>query len=619
MKAPVALVRPLAGFALLAMMLVAVLVPARRVCAQDTPAPTVMGGHGWVVDDRVSSGANALSLDATAALLHIPPRGIGAGAERGTIRFATASGLKIERVAWWRERVYYVTADEPRNAGPSGTLDPSDSVRLRSVWTLRAVRVAGAGYAYGRGRAEALPALTGDPDLVGLVGGPTGPVALLRERLRVGEERRADGTLRTPAWMLKRLDVGLEDAWREEPLPFDASGLNVGDVQLVNWAGGFAIVRATPGESSAEVWIGRMGGLRVTGRKERFVTDAEVGPPAPVVWEKRSVALGPASGWKSREFVAVESEQQGATDGATLLALGFHDTALEIVRVGDGDAKTLCVLEDLPKAGQGVQIVPMSAAGAGGSGAPESLALVWIVRRQTEGGVGSGSRVGAESSAARIMMMREVSVQTGRVLFDGPVRSPESPISKRDLQGLLFLVIVVMIALLVFVLRAEPGAAMSLGPGVTVADPVRRMFAGVLDYIPAAVAAAMILKMEPTALLSIGKIGAGESWLGPLGLAMLIGAAHSALGEWLIGRSLGKVVAGVRVVSRRHVTVAEGDAEPTWVIEPVRPWQALMRNLIRWVFPIGLMMLMDAAKRHPGDLAARTLVVMDEPEDVDEE
>jgi hypothetical protein len=88
------------------------------------------------------------------------------------------------------------------------------------------------------------------------------------------------------------------------------------------------------------------------------------------------------------------------------------------------------------------------------------------------------------------------------------------------------------------------------------------------------------------------------------------------LGEWLFGRSIGKLMTGC-AVTVIHKPVCTGTPPPDAgevVAEPAaeKPvlWRCIVRNLIKWALPVlGLLVLFDAGRRHPGDLAAGTLVV----------
>jgi uncharacterized RDD family membrane protein YckC len=167
-----------------------------------------------------------------------------------------------------------------------------------------------------------------------------------------------------------------------------------------------------------------------------------------------------------------------------------------------------------------------------------------------------------------------------------------------------------------------------MGGGLRVGEPLRRLGAAALDYAPSAIAVSMMLGRDATALLTpstmLGGSAAmsGDLDLGPFGLAVALTILHTSLMEWLVGRSIGKFVLGLRVVDVRKLDAggkAEGGSRSASVgnvdVAAMRPalWQALVRNIVRWTVPVlAMFALLDEAGRHPGDLAARTLVVADE-------
>ena len=71
---------------------------------------------------------------------------------------------------------------------------------------------------------------------------------------------------------------------------------------------------------------------------------------------------------------------------------------------------------------------------------------------------------------------------------------------------------------------------------------------------------------------------------------------HSALGEWLFGRTIGKAITRCRTATLKG--------------ERPRLWQASLRSLVKLLFPpFALFMFLDARRRHPGDLVSGTVVL----------
>ena len=84
------------------------------------------------------------------------------------------------------------------------------------------------------------------------------------------------------------------------------------------------------------------------------------------------------------------------------------------------------------------------------------------------------------------------------------------------------------------------------------------------------------------------------------------GLVLGVMGEVLIGRSIGKLLTGCEVV----------DVRVTGSISHPQFWQALVRNVIKWVLaPAAMLGLMDAQGRHRGDSMSRTAVVVEEPDE----
>jgi len=237
------------------------------------------------------------------------------------------------------------------------------------------------------------------------------------------------------------------------------------------------------------------------------------------------------------------------------------------------------------------------------------LALVW--EQKAEGGRKPG--VSAADQMKRLEI-REISAISGRVMYEGPVKGT-GPLSWSQFQALAAMLIVVMIAVILFVLRAEPDSRLRLPKGVAPADPLRRSIGAMLDFVPGVVASAAISGIPVIAVLNPLSQGS-ELDLAPLGLALGLAAAHCTIGEWLWGRSFGKALSGCHVASVRFVPSATPGGETEAQLGRVSLWQAAVRNAVRWGMPaVGLFVLWDASRRHPGDAAARTLVVMAAEED----
>lgn len=167
-----------------------------------------------------------------------------------------------------------------------------------------------------------------------------------------------------------------------------------------------------------------------------------------------------------------------------------------------------------------------------------------------------------------------------------------------------------MIVLLVFRRDSMLNAA-QLPPGTALAFTFQRFFAWAIDFAPLTFVSSLIVGvpwLEGWSVLSNwGLSPDNEDVLPPprvLGWwALSIGgaAAYSALAEMTTGRTLGKRLLGLRVVSERGV--------------PAGLWQLLIRNLMRvlellphfWVF--ALLTVVSRNRQRLGDIVARTIVV----------
>ena len=133
--------------------------------------------------------------------------------------------------------------------------------------------------------------------------------------------------------------------------------------------------------------------------------------------------------------------------------------------------------------------------------------------------------------------------------------------------------------------------------GVRLAPPGMRLLAGTIDALP--VLAAFVVQVNRFGTSRFGSEGdALSSWLfwGSLGVYV----AHTLVSEMLTGRTIGKAVCGLRVVSLDGSTATPG--------------QLVIRNLLR-VIDVGLYFLplllipFSPLRQRAADAAAGTMVV----------
>ncbi len=215
---------------------------------------------------------------------------------------------------------------------------------------------------------------------------------------------------------------------------------------------------------------------------------------------------------------------------------------------------------------------------------------------------------GAPEGELTRRMMAEVSLGTGRVLFEGEASSG-SPVSRKD-AWLLGLAVSMVTGMVIVTVLRPPTAPVVLPKNTSLAPPLRRLFAGMIDFGLGLAVAGMLA----------GRGGWSELgwWITPDGQWLMLTvlpcmSVICGLSEGLSGRTLGKLAMGIRVSSIR-VQLGNLDSPP----EPPGVARGLLRNIIKWCLPpVGLIALLDPEGRHRADQFAMTAVVL--PDDPDDE
>jgi uncharacterized RDD family membrane protein YckC len=578
----------------------------RSVVKRGTGEP-ILDGQGWLVFAPVD-GAKGAGASGRVVLLHLPAREVGglgeSGSEdlEGVVRVACETGGRLavggEELAWWRNRAFVAMEPEGLREG------------VGTGWRvvmLSAVRGVGSFYEYmPPKRFEELTPLPKGEAIVGMAAMSSGPIAMLL-RTREG----GGGTARPELWVLAG------NQWTSTSIPWETSagespsvptwrleregGVShaacSGLMQLLSWRGGFAIAIASLADSEVIVWIARP------------VDRAGIGRD--IEWRRVSYGMRELAGTRLDAIRLAFVEGPRPADDA-LLAVAFDDSAGSPVSAPQARVYQMraerapLLMATVPGVPRHAAVIPMAAPGDSGASSGQ-LSLAWW-----EGP--SGGESGLETSGLHV---REVSALTGRVMYTGSAkvgRHAERPM----VQWIVVLALLVGVGLMVCVQSADPRRALKLPAGVVTADPVRRLLAAAMDYVPSAVAVAImqgrsaLVLLMPSTMLGGAEPALGDLDLRPLGLAIAVTIVHTTLCEWLFGRSVGKFVLGVRVVSTRGS--APPDIGPTSVLLMTRPGlgQALVRNLVRWLVPmLAVFGMLDLAGRHPGDMAAGTLVVAD--------
>lgn len=210
------------------------------------------------------------------------------------------------------------------------------------------------------------------------------------------------------------------------------------------------------------------------------------------------------------------------------------------------------------------------------------------------------------------------------MLFEGTLKSGQW-FGSREYQVLAVLLVLIMAAVVVFVLRPDNQAQAHLPVGVMLAEPSRRLMAVLIDYLPAALLVELMYGLPTGTLFLPSQFLTEQFSLGGLATALAMAATQATVGECLFGRSLGKLLTGAAVASIRVAAADPVGREPGGPAQAVtrenvalgRPaaWQCIVRNAIKWGLPVvGIFVLFDARRRHPGDLLAKTIVLLTEIE-----
>lgn len=193
----------------------------------------------------------------------------------------------------------------------------------------------------------------------------------------------------------------------------------------------------------------------------------------------------------------------------------------------------------------------------------------------------------------------EVSMVTGRELFRGPPQFPGLEFG----DGIRMLSLGMMAIsgfVLFYLLRPSAGdAAIKVPQGWVLAPPGRRIFAALLDAWLVVGVVGVAFGVPIGDFVLVLPLFESARGVGALGTVMVGGAVYGTASEWMLGCTLGKAAARLRVVS----------------VDPSRPTLGLMRcgarNVFRWALaPWALLGLGARDFRHRGDVVASAAVVI---------
>lgn len=591
-------------------------------------------GHGWVLTPE-SRGQGWL-------VMHLPPRArVGAGgrlhgSEWGTAREAYRLESLPEAVAAVGDELYLAFRSSRSEKGGS----------LRQVFALTAMAV-GPGdlwvYSPDR-RLRAQPALPGVGTLLGFVGTPAGPAALIDRSPRdigaavvtdpvAGTEGGRIAERSAPDLVLLVLHGG---SWRTVELPAGVPGGGSprgvdglggepgGDrafrrFMLASSDEGLAVIATRPARH-ATIWTARLSpeivrrperdrrreaeelerrrvldrGVRGDGA-EPPEAEPPLGPVRPD-WQAQSLllpTLGERSVLPTGPLAMVGSRLIfGAIEGAGTLGL---------YAVGAGEPERLAgVALEVPRPRSGRDdAAARAAAMVGVATTPGGRRVTLVLAPSAE----SGPRSASPSADALSLRVVEVSLDTGSVLYDGP-STTGSPLNRDEIQAVLLVVLGVTTILLVWTVRG-PGReqAVHMPPGSALAEPGRRLVAAIIDIACASVLAGWALGLPLSQAITLAMIFGEDANLPGLGVFLMFGVGVGAAGDGLLGRSPGKAIMGLRVVA------VVGPRSGTWRAPGLG--RGLIRNVFRWVLaPLAVIGLGRPDGRHRGDVMTGTAVVV---------
>jgi len=174
---------------------------------------------------------------------------------------------------------------------------------------------------------------------------------------------------------------------------------------------------------------------------------------------------------------------------------------------------------------------------------------------------------------------------------------------RQDDFGLLILVAGLVASLLILaVFRPNPARMKPELPAtMALTSPTNRLFALLIDFVPAAALASQILGVSISSTLTPPILFVGWSNSGPALLAISLCLAHCTVTECLWGRTLGKFFTDCRTVTLQG-------KRPSIV-------QTLVRNIMKGMAlmlpPLAALVFMNPYHQHLGDLVARTVVASD--------
>ncbi len=169
-----------------------------------------------------------------------------------------------------------------------------------------------------------------------------------------------------------------------------------------------------------------------------------------------------------------------------------------------------------------------------------------------------------------------------------------------DFRPLILAGALLIATLVMFLFRPDHRQRLTLPPDTRLAEPMRRLAATAIDFIPAALVSKAILSVPTEELFNWPLVRRSFEDILPSLLAIGLCLLHSTITEMIAGTSLGKAITGCRVLSL--------EGKPPTVV------QSLLRNSLKLlamiVPPLAIFVFMNPYRQLLGDLVARTVVVV---------
>ncbi len=225
-----------------------------------------------------------------------------------------------------------------------------------------------------------------------------------------------------------------------------------------------------------------------------------------------------------------------------------------------------------------------------------SIPLSSLARRGRMAVAASGQTVNivwAEESTPTQLECRVVG-PGGLTIFEGSMRT-RGPVSRRDVEFLALAMLALLGTVLAYVLggSGKKQGSITLPEGVSLAEPWRRLLAGAFDLGLAVLVAAILARSELGIAMGLSE---GSIIASPRAVALIVAfvLVQAVVGEALWGRTVGKALTGIRVISSNSGAV-------TWR-------QAILRNLVKTLCPP--LALAGLSQPPPGGVASFGTVVV---------